>query len=80
MFTNTTTIGIRRYKLERTVLNRDIIKVSTKYGTADVKKCIYGTDVKFYPEYKSVSEICDKFNVSYQDAYAEIVNACKNVE
>ena len=80
IFTNTTTIGIRRYKLERTVLNRDIIKVSTKYGTADVKKCIYGTDVKYYPEYKSVSEICDKFNVSYQDAYAEIVNACKNVE
>ena len=80
IFTNTTTIGIRRYKLERTVLNRDIIKVSTKYGTADVKKCVYGTDVKYYPEYKSISEFCDKFNVSYQDVYTEIVNACKNME
>lgn len=80
IFRHTTTIGIRRYKLERTVLERSVIEVSTKYGTASVKKCVIGKEEKYYPEYKSVSEICDKFNVSYQEAYAEVVNACKNME
>ena len=80
VFKHTTTIGIRKYKVERTVLNRDVIKVSTVYGEVDVKKCTFKDDVKYYPEYESVAKICNRFNVSYQDAYAEIVNACKNVE
>ena len=80
VFKHTTTIGIRKYKVERTVLNRDVIKVSTVHGEVDVKKCTFKDDVKYYPEYESVAKICNRFNVSYQDAYAEIVNACKNVE
>lgn len=80
IFRHTTTIGIRRYKLERTVLDRGIISVATKYGNAKVKKCLVGSEVKFYPEYESIAEFCDKFNISYQKAYAEVVNACKSEE
>ncbi len=80
IFKHTTTIGIRRFKVERTVLNRSVIGVITKYGTVNVKKCAYMDDVKYYPEYESVSKICDEYNVSFQDAYTDIVNACKNME
>lgn len=80
IFMHTTSIGIRRYKLERTVLERSIIDVCTKYGLAKVKKCIHGSEIKYYPEFESISEICDKYNVSYQDVYTEIINTCKSAE
>lgn len=80
IFEHTTTIGIRRYPVERTVLNRDMAEVSTKYGIAKVKKCVFEKGVKYYPEYESVSEICDKYNVSFQEVYTEIVNKCKFME
>lgn len=80
IFTHTTTIGIRRYKVERTILKRDIIKVSTKYGDVKVKKCTLNNGVKYYPEYESISEICDKLNIPYQDIYREAVNLCESME
>ena len=80
IFKHTTTIGIRRYKVERTILKRDIIEVSTKYGTVNVKKCCFNNAVKYYPEYESISGICDKFGISFQDAYSEAVNDCKKME
>ena len=80
IFKHTTTIGIRRYQVERTVLNRDIIEIPTKYGIVKVKKCMQDTEKKYYPEYDSVSKICDEFDVSYQDVYAEVINICKTME
>lgn len=80
IFKHTTTIGIRRMKVERTVLNREIITVSTRYGEAKVKKCTKGEDIKYYPEFSSVSAICDKYNLSFQDVYNNVVADCKSAE
>ena len=41
ILTQTTTIVIRRYPTERTVLERSEIQVETSYGPADVKMCAY---------------------------------------
>lgn len=41
ILTQTTTIGIRRYPTERTILERSEIQVETSYGPADVKVCAY---------------------------------------
>ena len=73
IFTHTTSIGIRRFPAERTALDRRKIQVETAYGTADVKVCSYKGKNYCYPEYDSVSALCDKqekadFNTVYQAA------------
>ena len=80
IFKHTTTIGIRRYKVERTVLDREIINVSTKYGIAKVKKCLHDSIVKYYPEYDSIAEFCNKYNLSFQEVYNDIINECSIME
>ncbi|WP_019229414.1 nickel pincer cofactor biosynthesis protein LarC, partial [Sedimentibacter sp. B4] len=52
IFNNTTTIGIRRYRTERTVLNREIIEVETKYGPVKVKVSSYEGNMFYKPEYE----------------------------
>ena len=51
IFEETTTIGIRRCAMKRTILPRKIEKVSTPYGEIDVKVCtLPNGKVKRYPE------------------------------
>ena len=72
----TTTIGIRRSKWERTVLPREIIEVETPFGMANVKKCLLGEQVRFYPEYESVLEISRREKKSYREIYQMVVACC----
>ena len=69
ILTQTTTIGIRRYPTERTVLERSEIQVETSYGPADVKVCAYKGRTFFYPEYESIRRICREQGVDFQTAY-----------
>lgn len=80
IFKHTTSIGVRRYKVERTVLTREIIDVNTTFGTVKVKKCMFSEGVKYYPEYESVVKICDNSDVSYQQAYNHIISVCESME
>ena len=76
IFRGTTTIGIRRSKWERTVLPREIIEVETPFGMANVKKCLLGEQVRFYPEYESVLEISRREKKSYREIYQMVVACC----
>ena len=69
ILTQTTTIGIRRYPTERTILERSEIQVETSYGPADVKVCAYKGKTFFYPEYESIRRICREQGVDFQTAY-----------
>lgn len=73
IFRETTTIGIRRVKMERSVLSRSGDIVMTKYGGVEVKKCVLpdGT-VRYYPEYDSVTAVAKKHGVSYQEIADEV--------
>ena len=79
IFSNTTTIGIRRCRMERTVLTREIQIVETFYGAARVKICTVldgenSESVKrCYPEYESVIDLSRKSGKSYQQIYQMIV-------
>lgn len=73
VFSETTTIGIRRIKMERTVLKRDIKTLSTKYGDVKVKECILPNgQIRRYPEYESVKALCDNNDMAYPDMLSEI--------
>lgn len=77
IFMETTTIGIRRIKMERSVLNREIKTMQTSLGEVQVKECNLELGKKVYPEYSSVVELCKKHNMSYQDVYHLIRKECE---
>jgi uncharacterized protein (DUF111 family) len=80
IFQETTTIGIRRQELERSVLKREIIKVQTSLGEVQVKVCELPSGRRCYPEYNSVVDLCKKHNLSFQDAYRIILQECSEKE
>ncbi len=80
IFEETTTIGIRRIQMERTVLERKIIKKQTSLGEVQVKVCKFKSENKIYPEYSSVVELCKKHKMTYQDVFHKIQEECKGIE
>ena len=72
MLTQTTTIGVRRYPVSRTIMDRRDETVSTRFGDARVKVCGYKGKQYFYPEYESVKTICREHGVDFRTAYDEI--------
>lgn len=52
LFSETTTLGIRAYEVERRALDRQIVRVETQYGSIDVKVAqLNGHIIKVMPEY-----------------------------
>ncbi len=72
LFTQATTIGVRRHPVSRTILNREKRKISTELGEAEVKICTHGEMVFFYPEYESIRTICRQKGLDYQTVYCKI--------
>ena len=60
IFRETTTIGIRRQEMERTILKREKRTVTTPLGEVEVKVCTFDGKEYFYPEYESVKKLCKK--------------------
>lgn len=75
IFAETTTIGIRRQKMERSVLARRIETVDTSLGEAKVKVCGM-SEKRYYPEYDSVTALCRQSGKPWQEVYALIVEEC----
>lgn len=73
IFQNTTTIGIRRLMMERTVLEREMVTRVTSMGEIRYKVCQLGQEQKVYPEYESIAEICRRYHMSYEEAYDRAV-------
>ena len=76
IFAETTTIGIRRVLMERTVQRREIRMVDTPLGKAKVKVCQYGGTERFYPEYESVIALCRKHGKNYQEMFQMVQRFC----
>ncbi len=77
IFTHTTTIGIRRVAMERTVLSRKEISVSTPYGEIRAKSVTGSSVSRVSPEYESVAEIARKTGRPFGEVYRELVDLCK---
>ena len=69
IFRETTTIGIRRQEMGRTILKREKRTVTTPLGNVEVKVCIFDGQEYYYPEYESVKKLCEKTGISYKEAY-----------
>ena len=69
VFSCTTTIGVRRYPVERTILPREVKEIQTRYGAAKVKICKRGGVDTCYPEYESVRAICRETGKRFMEVF-----------
>lgn len=74
VFSETSTIGIRKTEMTRTTMERSLDLISTKYGQVHVKKAILKDIVKYNGEYEDVKNAAIKYNVPIQAVYDEIKN------
>ena len=64
LFSETTTLGIRSYEVERRALQRKIVAVETQYGRIDVKVAqLNGHILKAMPEYEQCRQAARDANV-----------------
>ncbi len=78
IFCHTTTIGIRRYEVRRTVLERRKETVETEWGPAAVKVCSRKGRQEAYPEYESVKRLCEAGGLSFGEAYGLVRGLAEN--
>lgn len=77
IFTETTTIGVRKEIVERTILERKIVSVKTDYGVVKVKVCTAPDGLHYYPEFDSVKAIAHYQNVPYVKVYDAAVKVAR---
>ncbi|MDR1270053.1 MAG: nickel pincer cofactor biosynthesis protein LarC [Planctomycetaceae bacterium] len=70
LFTETTTIGIRRFPVERTVLYREFCRIETQWGKVDAKRVVLPNgNEKITPEFESVKRLAEENNVSVREIF-----------
>ena len=96
LFAHTTTIGIRRTPMERTVLPREELRVSTPFGSARAKRVTLPDGRRrTTPEHDSVQALVEasesapeeavsddalQRSLTYQEAYALVLRAAEAIE
>lgn len=76
IFRETTTIGIRRVRMDRTILKREERTVSTAFGQAQVKVCEARGVRRYYPEYASVARLAMENQVPFSHVYQTVQKCC----
>ena len=78
IFNQTTTIGIRRTKTERSVLERETLLIDTPYGEVRIKLVNHNNRKRFAPEYEDVAVISRRTGISFGKIYNELVAFCRS--
>jgi pyridinium-3,5-bisthiocarboxylic acid mononucleotide nickel chelatase len=73
LFKETSTIGIRKYLVEKTMLDRKIENITTRYGEVRVKSAYYqGVCIKSKPEYEDCIKIARDKGIPVNQVYREV--------
>ena len=73
LFRETTTFGVRSFKVHKTMLQRKFIKVNTSYGEVTVKEAYYkGEKIKSKLEYEECKKIAENSVVSAREVYENL--------
>ncbi len=80
LLTETTTLGVRNYQVNKRILKREVNTIETKWGAVSVKVgFLNGIAIKSKPEYSDCLKISQQNNISLADVYNEvlsILNSC----
>jgi hypothetical protein len=78
IFAETTTLGVRRMAVNRHCLQREVRRVKTRYGEAQVKVAIRdGRILRASPEYEDCSRIAKAKQLPLQEVYREVSRAAE---
>ncbi|MEM9275628.1 MAG: nickel pincer cofactor biosynthesis protein LarC [Cyanobacteria bacterium P01_F01_bin.143] len=79
IFRETTTLGIRQRTQTRSILDRQIESVITKYGEVKVKIASWGKAEKrqiinVQPEYEDCADLARKHNIPWREIYQQVIS------
>ena len=77
IFTETSSIGVRRLRAGRTCLVRTVMNVGLPFGLVKVKKCTYDGQVFYYPEYESVKALAAASGVPFADLFRDAAETAR---
>ena len=81
IFQETTTIGIRRIRMERSILPREASTVMLREGELKIKKCLLPDGhMRSYPEYESVIRLAQESGMSFQQVMDEFLQTVRGQE
>jgi len=69
VFKYTTTIGLRKYKVGRTCMERNVKSVKTPFGPVNVKISTYKDIVRMEPEFESVKKCAFENGKDFQEVF-----------
>lgn len=70
----TTTFGIRKYAVDRTILERDFKMMTTRFGDLSIKYgYLEGELIKVTPEYEDCKRIAKLHKLPIRDVYQQIL-------
>lgn len=76
LFRETSTIGIRKYTIDKTMLERRIEQIATRFGDVHVKSAFYqGVCIKSKPEYDDCLKIAREKGIPIHQVYREVEKA-----
>jgi uncharacterized protein (TIGR00299 family) protein len=74
ILTETSTIGLREYPVQKHMLRREIAIVHTKYGEVHVKRSYYGGHVvNEKPEFEQIRKLAVEHGVSLEEIQKEVI-------
>jgi pyridinium-3,5-bisthiocarboxylic acid mononucleotide nickel chelatase len=80
IFNETTTIGIRRFNIERTELQREFRELSTEYGDIMYKISMYNNKiVNISPEFEDLKRAAESYNVPLKKVFNEAVGVMRSL-
>ena len=71
VFRTTTTIGIRKFPVDRTRMERTAETLSLPFGDVKIKRCRFNGLDRRYPEYESVKALSEKTGIPFSEIYKQ---------
>lgn len=80
IFRETTSIGVRKFDLERKILDRKIVEIPYKDNNYLAKQVRYKNKTYTYPEYESAKSLAENEGISLKEAYDLMKSLMNKVE
>ncbi len=77
IFENLTTIGIKKYIVNRDIMEREIKEFQSSLGKCRIKICKRNGNVYKYPEFEDVKKICNEKGIGFDECMNTIKYECK---
>ncbi|MCH5284755.1 MAG: nickel pincer cofactor biosynthesis protein LarC [Akkermansiaceae bacterium] len=74
---HSSTIGLRKYPVQRTTMQREQLVVHLPAGAAEVKKSTWGDIVRYQPEFESIRRLAEASGLPFRSLYDQAKRAAE---